>query len=107
MLCEKRCQSMGYHGYVNNPPLKFPARKIKTGTVFAEFSGRRLKSIFLKCLINSRAKRGFFVVEKIKNFVNFHTKKLKILQIFKIENFDSRFKLIVADRDQNFGGHSK
>ena len=64
MLCEKRCQSMGYHGYVNNPPLKFPARKIKTGTVFAEFSGRRLKSIFLKCLINSRAKRGFFVVEK-------------------------------------------
>ena len=50
MLCEKRCQSMGYHGYVNNPPLKFPARKIKTGTVFAEFSGRRLKSIFLKCV---------------------------------------------------------
>ena len=32
---------------------------------------------------------------------------MKILKIFKIENFDSRFKLIVADRDQNFGGHSK
>ena len=34
-------------------------------------------------------------------------KKSKILKIFKIENFDSRFKLIVADRDQNCGGHSK
>ena len=51
------------------------------------------------------------IIYFFENFENFQKIKFfkfrKKLKILKIENFDSRFKLIVADRDQNFGGHSK
>ena len=48
---------------------------------------------------------GFFLRKKNGKFSRF---QLRAGENFELpDEINSRFKLIVADRDQNFGGHSK